>query len=249
MENFRKTFFSKKYKLSKAKEFLGLGFSRETAETLGNLGLKPKNTFQQTTFNAGIYGNFITRLEYKRFVVFKGSKKAVAKFAKELEEMGEEAAVKYLDDLIGKSLDDYINAQDFKFLKLGYRFTHSLSIKNGVKDITHYLLDQSGTKLWQGISTIEKGVLENVFEVSVKGEEVSVAMYKLLDKIGFKKIIGSYYGGGKLDTNYKVFIEVYERTGDKILSAKSTPACRALIKAIDKNIESTNIVIDKINKR
>lgn len=97
----QKWFLSARYKLSKAKEFLGLGFSRETAETLGNLGLKPKTTFQQTTLNAGIYGNFITRLEYKGFVVFRGSKKAVAKFAKELDEMGEEAATKYLNELAG----------------------------------------------------------------------------------------------------------------------------------------------------
>ncbi len=166
----QKWFLNARYKLSKAKEFLGLGFSRETAETLGNFGLKPKTTFQQTTLNAGIYGNFITRLEYKGFVIFKGSKKAVAKFAKELDEMGEEAAVKYLDDLIGKSLDDYINAQDFRFLKLGYKFTHSFTLaKDGVKEIIHYLVNDSGTKVWQGISTISKeGKLFNMFEVSLQ---------------------------------------------------------------------------------
>uniref|UniRef100_UPI000553DB58 hypothetical protein n=1 Tax=Chryseobacterium gregarium TaxID=456299 RepID=UPI000553DB58 len=47
------------------------------------------------------YGNFITRLEYKGFVVFRGSKKAVAAFAKELDEMGVEAATKYLNELAG----------------------------------------------------------------------------------------------------------------------------------------------------
>jgi len=109
-----KWFLSARYKLSKAKEFLGLGFSREIAETLGNLGLKPKTTFQQTTFNAGIYGNFITRLEYKGFTVFTGSKKQVEALAKKLKEMGEEAAVKYLDDLlegifiIGRRFEEHV---------------------------------------------------------------------------------------------------------------------------------------------
>ncbi|MDR2234706.1 MAG: hypothetical protein LBE92_01155 [Chryseobacterium sp.] len=250
-DELEKWFLSARYKLSKAKEFLGLGFSKETSEILGNLGLKPKlDGFRQTGAGMNLpYGNFITRLEYKGFTVFRGSKKEVATFARELEEMGEEAAIKYLDELLGKSLDDYINSQGFKFLKLGYKFSHSFSIKNGVKDITHYLVNESGEKLWQGISIIEKGVLENVFEVSIQGQDVSTAMYKLLDKIGFEKIIGSYYGGGTLNTNYKVFIEVYEETADKILSAKSTPAGKALIKALGKDVEPTNIVIDKTNKK
>jgi hypothetical protein len=98
-----KWFLSAKHKLSKAKEFLGLGFSRETAETLGNLGLKPKiDGFRQTGASMNIpYGNFITRLEYKGFVVFRGSKKAVVAFAKELDEMGVESATKYLNELAG----------------------------------------------------------------------------------------------------------------------------------------------------
>lgn len=78
-----------------------MGFSKETAETLGNLGLKPKlDGFRQTTLNVGVYGNFITRLEYKGFTVFRGTKKEVEALAKELKEMGEEAAIKHLDDLL-----------------------------------------------------------------------------------------------------------------------------------------------------
>jgi hypothetical protein len=64
--------------------------------------LKPKTVFQQTGAGMNVpYGNFITRLEYKGFVVFRGSKKAVATFAKELDEMGVEAATKYLNELAG----------------------------------------------------------------------------------------------------------------------------------------------------
>jgi len=96
-----KWLLSARYKISKAKEFLGLGFSKEAAETLGNLGLKPKlDGFRQTTLNAGIYGNFITRLEYKGFTVFRGSKKEVGALAKKLKNMGKDDAVKYLDDLL-----------------------------------------------------------------------------------------------------------------------------------------------------
>ncbi|WP_295213770.1 hypothetical protein [uncultured Chryseobacterium sp.] len=63
------------FKLSKAKKILGLGFSRETAETLRNLGLKPKLGFQSTAAPMNVpYGNFITRLEYKGFAIFKGRK-------------------------------------------------------------------------------------------------------------------------------------------------------------------------------
>lgn len=98
-----KWLLSARYKISKAKEFLGLGFSKETAETLGDLGLKPKLGFRQTGFGMSVpYGNFITRLEYKGFTVFEGSKKEVTTLAKELKEMGKEAAIKYLDDLLQK---------------------------------------------------------------------------------------------------------------------------------------------------
>jgi len=98
-----KWFLNARYKLSKAKEFLGLGFSRETAETLGNLGLKPKLGFQSTAAPVNVpYGNFITRLEYKGFTVFRGSKKQVEALAEKLKNMGDEAAVKYLDDLLEK---------------------------------------------------------------------------------------------------------------------------------------------------
>lgn len=239
-----KWFLSARYKLSKAKEFLGLGFSRETAETLGNLGLKPKTTFQQTTLNAGIYGNFITRLEYKGFVVFRGSKKAVAKFVKELDEMGEEAAVKYLDNLLGKSLDDYINAQNFRFLKLGYKFSHSFTVaKDGVKEITHYLINKSGEKLWQGISTIsDEGILFNMFEVSIQQQDVSTAMYKLLDKIGFEKIEASY-GSGSLGTNFKEFMKVYNVSNNAVEAAYSTPAGKAIVKSLGNKYKPIDIVI------
>jgi hypothetical protein len=121
----QKWFLKAKYKLSKAKEFLGLGFSRETAETLGNLGLKPKiDGFRQKTLNAGIYGNFITRLEYKGFTVFRGSKKQVETLAKKLKEMGEEAAVKYLDDLlegifiIGRRFEEHIEDGHIRIKKI-----------------------------------------------------------------------------------------------------------------------------------
>lgn len=96
-----KWFLSAKFKLSKAKEFLGLGFSRETAETLGNLGLKPKLGFQSTAAPMNVpYGNFITRLEYKGVTVFEGSKKEVEVLAKKLKNMGSQAAEKYLDELL-----------------------------------------------------------------------------------------------------------------------------------------------------
>jgi hypothetical protein len=53
-----------------------LGFSRETTETLGNLGLKPKLGFQLTAAQINVqYGNFIARLEYKGFTVLLEVKK------------------------------------------------------------------------------------------------------------------------------------------------------------------------------
>ncbi|OVE54729.1 hypothetical protein B0E34_18070 [Chryseobacterium mucoviscidosis] len=101
LNELEKWLLSARYKISKAKEFLGLGFSKETAETLGNLGLKPKLGFRQTGFGMSVpYGNFITRLEYKGVTVFEGSKKEVEALAKKLKNMGSEAAEKYLDELL-----------------------------------------------------------------------------------------------------------------------------------------------------
>lgn len=103
-DELEKWFLSARYKLSKTKEFLGLGFSKETSETLGNLGLKPKlDGFRSTAAPMNVpYGNFITRLEYKGFTVFRGSKKEVEALAKKLKNMGKDDAVKYLDDLLEK---------------------------------------------------------------------------------------------------------------------------------------------------
>ncbi len=160
--------------------------------------------------------------------------------------MSDDVAKKYLDELIEtKKLDDYINNQNFKFRKLGYKFTHGLSIaKDGTKEINLYLINKNGERLWQGLSTISKdGVLFNIFEVTIQQQEVSTAMYKLLDKIGFIKTEASY-GSGSLGTNYKEFMKVYDNILDnKVEAVFSTPAGKALNKALENKFKPIDIII------
>lgn len=153
-------------------------------------------------------------------------------------------ANEYLDELTHSSFDDEINAKDFKFRKLGYKFAHDFFIaKDGVKEITHYLINRNGEKLWQGMSTITKdGVLFNMFDVSIQQQEVSTAMYKLLDKIKFEKIEASY-GSGALGTNYAEFMNVYQVSKNPIEAALATPAGKALNKALDGKFKPVDIVI------
>jgi len=150
----------------------------------------------------------------------------------------------YLDELVHKSFDDEINAKDFKFRKLGYKFAHDFTIaKDGVKEITHYLISSNGEKLWQGMSTISKdGVLFNMFDVSIQQQEVSTAMYKLLDKIKFEKIEASY-GSGALGTNYAEFMKVYEVSKNPTEAVLATPAGKALNKALEGKFKPVDIVI------
>ena len=176
-----------------------------------------------------------------------GDKKAVTTKLKEIFEKSEDAVKKHLDGLVeAAKLDRYINSQDFKFLKLGYRFKHTFKIaKDGSKEIFHYLLDKEGRELWQGLSTIsEEGVVFNIFEVTIQQQEVSTAIYKLLDKIGFKKIEGSY-GSGSLGTNFQEFMKVYVVTNDAVKAAYATPAGKALNKALDNRFKTTKIKVTK----
>lgn len=149
-DELEKWFLSARFKLSKVAEFLGFGFSRETAETLGNLGLKPKTVFEQTGLGANLpYGNFVTRLEYKGFTVFKGSKKQVAAFAKELKGMSNEAAIKYLDDLLEKI---FIIGERFeKHIEDGHVRIKKFKADNLV-DEYEYLASQGGRAAERGFN-------------------------------------------------------------------------------------------------
>ncbi|KFF21065.1 hypothetical protein [Chryseobacterium sp. JM1] len=184
-DELEKWFLSARYKLSKAAEFLGLGFSRETAETLGNLGLKPKLGFQSTAAPMNIpYGNFITRLEYKGFTVFKGSKKAVATFARELEEMGEEAAIKHLEDLLNKFNKFLPENCDILFKDGSYNF----------KDL---LTDELvGLVEINGEGFLEFGIYRKGLSTQITGKQVFNALIEHLKirKITFKGIRGLWSG-------------------------------------------------------
>ncbi|MCX8533515.1 EndoU domain-containing protein [Chryseobacterium luquanense] len=96
-----KWFLNSQYQLSKLITYIKLGFDRESAQTLANLGIKPKLAAKPTGLGAGIpISNFITRLEYKGIIIKQGTKKQITDFAKQLKEMGKDAAIKYLDDLL-----------------------------------------------------------------------------------------------------------------------------------------------------
>ncbi len=108
------------------------------------------------------YGNFITRLEYKGFTVFTGSKKQVDVLAKELKEMGEEAAIKYLDNLLQKItlrdigvsevavskflLGEYVS---FEFVSRtsGYVSGYIIKVGNLLRCHIFYTTDRSGKAL------------------------------------------------------------------------------------------------------
>ena len=77
---------------------------------------------------------------------------------------------------------------------IGYVFTHTRHLAiDGSTDLFHYLIDKSGNKIMQGISNISKeGVLSNVFEVTIQQQEVSTAIYILLEKIEFKSVEAPY---------------------------------------------------------
>lgn len=161
--------------------------------------------------------------------------------------------LKYLNELVeSRKLDDYINSLKFKFNELGYRFTHTKKVaKDGVLDITMYLFDNNGQKLFQGLSEISKGKLSNYFDVTIQKNEVSTAMYKLLDRIGFEKVEGVYIGGGSISTNYDEFMKVYLKTNDAYQAAYNTPAGKALNNALDNSFKPDidNIIIDDVNEK
>jgi hypothetical protein len=56
-----------------------------------------------------------------------GDKNEVKAKLKELFDKSDSEIKKWLDEFLeATELDKYINSQDFKFLKLGYRFTHTM---------------------------------------------------------------------------------------------------------------------------
>ena len=178
--------------------------------------------------------------------IFRGTQKEIDELAEKLKKMSDKEAKKYLNDLLkSKKIDEFINSQNFKFRKLGYSFTHSFNIaKDGIMEINLYLINKNGDKLWQGLSTISKdGTLFNIFEVTIQKQDVSTAMYKFLDKIGFSKVEASY-GSGSLGTNYNEFMKVYNKTLDnKVEAAFATPAGKALNKALDNRFKPVDIII------
>ena len=232
---------NKKY-ISNLEELLGLGLIQQTIAKLEGLGLKLKSG---TSIAAQGVGGKTVAIYHKGVKIFEGLPAHVKIFSNKLEKMGKEAAEKYLDGLLEKFLDDFINSQNFAFRKLAYVFSHTLTIaKDGTKEIYHYLII-NGQKKLQGFSTISKeGVLFNVFDVTEQQKEISTAMYKLLDKIGFEKIEGSY-GSGSLGTNYKEFMKVYNITKDAEAAAFATPAGKALNKALDNKFKPVDIVITR----
>jgi hypothetical protein len=205
------------------------------------------------------------------FAIFSNNEKFIIKF-----ENGVELIFKTIDDVdkqilewtdeakrLGKGFDEYmemvakrleldefINSQNFRFRELGYRFTHSFrKTIEGTIDITMYLIDKNGNKLIQGYSTIVNDVLENVFEVTIQKSDVSTAMYQFLNRIGFKKVIGLYNGSGSLSVNYIEFMKNFKVTNDKVKAAFSTPAGKALNKALDNNFFPKKVIIDDNNKK
>ena len=60
------------------------------------------------------------------------------------------------------------------------------------------------------MSLISKdGLLSNVFEVTIQKQEISTAMYKLLEKIEFKEVEGLYLANGTYKTNYIEFMNTF----------------------------------------
>nr|WP_314494650.1 hypothetical protein [uncultured Chryseobacterium sp.] len=234
-------------KFSKVKELLNLGISKNVIETLNKAGLSIRKKTSIVLGSTGGLPSNIFHVIHKDVSIFKGTAKEVAELAKKLENMSKEAAEKYLDDLLEKYLDDYINSQNFAFRKLGYIYNHTFNIaQDGTKEIYHYLII-NGEKKVQGFSTISKdGVLFNVFEVTEQQKEISTAMYKLLDKIGFEKVEASY-GSGSLGTNYKEFMKVYNISHDAEAAAFATPAGKGLNKALDNKFKPVDIVITTDN--
>ncbi|WP_236554730.1 hypothetical protein [Flavobacterium sp. 9AF] len=162
--------------------------------------------------------------------------------------MSDDVAEKYLDELIEtKKLDDFINAKDYKFRKLGLRFQHSFkNFKTGMKEINHYIIDSNGKKILQGTSSIDKeGILFNVFDVSFdyKGQDISKAMYELIKKYNFEKIECSFPAKSMKD-NYDAFMKVYKNVLDnKVEAALSTPAGKSITKIFENKFKPTNITI------
>ncbi|WP_374444285.1 hypothetical protein [Epilithonimonas sp.] len=187
---------------------------------------------------------------YKGEVIEEFSRAEMSKFYKKWGELKGEELIEELEETTQKSLDDFINAQNFAFRKLGYLYTHSLSVaKDGTKEIFHYLFDKTGEKLWQGMSIISKdGLLSNVFEVTIQKQEISTAMYKLLEKIEFKEVKGLYLANGTYKTNYIEFMKTYTATGDKTAAALSTPAGKALNKVFNNIFIPSDIEIIENSK-
>ena len=182
-----------------------------------------------------------------------GDKKAVTTKLKELFDKSDDEVKKWLDEFLEAiELDKYINSQDFKFLKLGYRFTHTMrKFDNGIIDIAMFLIDKNGKKITQGYSQIVDGVLDNIFDVTIQKHDVSTAMYQFVDKVGFNKIVGLYSGRGSLNVNYIEFMETYNKTGNKIEAALNTPAGKALKKALKNEFlpNENKIIIDEIAQK
>ena len=187
---------------------------------------------------------------YKGEVIEEFSKAEMQKFYKKWGRLKGAKLIEELEEATQKSLDDFINAQNFAFRKLGYSFTHSLTIaKDGTKDILHYLVDKEGNKFLQGISTISKeGLLSNVFEVTIQQQEISTAMYKLLEKIGVDEVEGVYLAKGTYSTNYVEFMKTFESTGNKIDAALNTPAGKSLNKVFNNSFRPYEILIEKKEK-
>ncbi|AWM13591.1 hypothetical protein DI487_06760 [Flavobacterium sediminis] len=143
-----------------------------------------------------------------------------------------------------KELDDLIN-------NLSYKFSHKIRKSlDGVIDISMYVIDPYEKKIIQGYSSINNGILENVFEVTLQKHDISTAMYKFLDQIGFDKVRGLYSGRGSLNTNYIEFMKVYNTTRDKTKAAFATPAGKALNKALNNKFipNEKEIIIDENTK-
>jgi hypothetical protein len=232
-----------KKQLTRLQELLGLGLSKETIAKLESHGLKLGPGEHPIAVNGIGNGNTIA-IYHKGVKIYEGFPAGIAGLSRKLEKMTAEAAEKYLDNLLQKYLDDYINAQNFKFRQSGYTFTHSFTIaKDETKDFAFYLVDSAGNKELQGFSNISKdGVLFNTFDVKVQRQDVSTAMYKLLDKVGFEKVEGSY-GAGSLGQNFEIFMNVYKKQGNALEAAYATPAGKGLNKATNNKFKPVDIVI------
>ncbi len=86
--------------------------------------------------------------------------------------------------------------------------------------------------------------LENYFEVTIKEQGISKAMYKFLDDFEFDSIYGYYKGGGGIADNYDEFIKVYDTIKDnKVEAAWSTPAGKAIKSQLKDNYKPIGINI------